>query len=105
MSQFDSYLDHYAAKLSQCYSQISADLEAYAESVSDIDTKALVLWQASQHKLNTDPKKLRRKLYLQYWHGKRRPATKRNEVLENIKLDLEFGEPVALEDDAQTLDF
>jgi hypothetical protein len=99
MSQFDSYLDHYAAKLSQCYSQISIDLEAYAESVSDIDTKALVLWQASQHKLNTDPKKLRRKLYLQYWHSKRRPATKRDEALENIKDTLEGWETVEGSDD------
>jgi len=63
MSEFDTYLSHYAAKLSEFDSKLSAELESLAETLSDIDTKALVLWQAKQHKANADPKKLRRSLY------------------------------------------
>ena len=103
MSEFDTYLTHYAAKLSEFDSKLSAELESFAATLSDIDTKALVLWQARQHKANADPKKLRRSLYLQHWNRKKNPTKGYLAEIEDIKLESFGGEAMELEDDLDYL--
>ena len=107
MSEFDTYLSHYAAKLSEFDSKLSTELESFAETLSDIDTKALVLWQARQHKANADPKKLRRSLYLQYWNRKKHPTKSYLAEIEDIKDTLDGWEPLETvePDDTELVDF
>ena len=106
MSEFDTYLSYYAAKLSEFDSKLSTDLKSFAETLSDIDTKALVLWQAKRHKANADPKKLRRSLYLQHWNRKKNPTRRYLTEVEDIKDILEGWEPLETVDDLdQLVDF
>lgn len=78
---------------------------AASETEEDLDIKAALQFEALEHKRKANLKYLYNRRYAAFYYRSKTASAKRNEALEELKLDIQFGKPVALEDDEQPLDF